>query len=1074
MRESIIYINLSVFLLLGLPTAGQQDSPGFIPNQGQWSSPESHRLELQHGSFFFEEQGYRVALLQIPHRHDAYPQKTAQATVQAARFQMEFAGSRRHPPQSQNSLNSNRNYFLGADSSHWRSEVPSYGELTYSKLYPGIDARYSLKNGGLKYDFHLAAGADFRQIKMVYHGLESLRLEGKTLILKTALSTWRESIPGAFQLIQGRKVPLSCSYRLDGDTVSFELSGNYDPAYPTVIDPFLEFSSYSGSGDLNYAHTATYGTNGIMYGAGINFGPHYPSTLGAVQSQFAGDSIFNVDVTVSKFSSDGEHLLYATYLGGKDIEVPHSLVTDTANNLYILGNTGSSNFPIHPDAFQKDYAGGTFAASLEYNDFNYGSDLFLTKINAEGNQVLGSTYWGGSGNDGLNDQRVNFGDRFRGEIRLSEDGDLALISSSHSTEIPGSNGPITRSDSSQDALVGLFNSDLTELKWGQFLGGSSLDAGYSLAPHGGALFITGSTESTDLLDENLEGQNTELQGGIDAFIIKMNLSDGAMTQGSYYGTPDQDQSFAVQADHFGNPYLTGQSRGKIVPTPGHYHNPSSSQFLVKWSRNLQQIEWQTTLGSTVQKQDWVPAAFYVDRCLQIYTAGWNGGANQIGSNAQNGNTQGLKVSNDAYQGSTDGSDFYFMVLGRNASSLKYASYFGGADHEHVDGGTNRFSPEGTLYQAICSNCNGAGLSGTPEAYASQSGNPNCNMMVAKFKFEQDLKAQAQIGYSTQNDTLCDALQVHFSNKSRNATHFLWRFGNGDSSSQVNPSVIYSQLGTYPVSLIAYDSICGVADTTHLTIDHTNSNGPKAEAKAHYLACDQNFRVRFSNKSEKSQTFQWDFGDGDRSNQEEPEHLFADPGPHSVRLIAYDSICEKEDSTSLRVHFRDTIPDPVVQVDLKACSNGEVNIRWENFRPRYEVTWNYQNQRWRGPNPDIQFQRPGFKNLAIHTQDSLCHQDYEQRVVLDLQELRQNTFIPDAFSPNGDGLNESFIIHGDACDEQAELSIFNRWGQQVFHTEQPFRKFWSGNFRGHQVPAGIYTYSLHSSHRKYHGHITLIR
>lgn len=987
---------------------------------------------------------------------------------------MKFAGSRSSAPHGREPQNSSRSYFLGSDSSRWRQDVPAQGELFYSNLYPGIDAQYSLQNGGLKYDFHLAAGADFRQIKMVYRGLEHLQLEGDTLVLQTALSRWTESIPGAFQLKEGRKVPLSCSYQLKGDTVSFELSETYDPAYPLVIDPFLEFSSYSGSGDLNYASTATYGQNGIMYGAGVNFGPNYPTTVGAVQTQFSGDSIFNVDVTVSKFSSDGKNLLYATYLGGEDVEVPHSLVSDSANNLYILGNTGSSDFPLHANAFQKNFAGGPFSPSLEYNDFNYGSDLFLTKLSAEGNQILGSTYWGGPGNDGLNDNRINFGDRYRGELRLSEDGDLALISSSKSTDIPGSSGLIGRSGSSQDVLVGLFNSELSELKWGQFVGGSSLDAGYSLAPHGEVLFITGSTKSNDLLNGNLEGHQTELEGGMDAFILKLNLNSGALIQGSYFGTPDQDQSFVVQTDHFGNPYLTGQSRGKIVPTSGHYQNPNSSQFLVKWSPNLHQIEWQTTLGSTSEKQDWVPTAFYVDRCLQIYLAGWNGGANQVGSNAQNGNTQGLQTSSDAFQSNTDGSDFYFMVLGRNASSLKYATYFGGPGHEHVDGGTNRFSPNGTLYQAICSNCNGTGLSGTSQAYASQSGNPNCNMMVAKFKFEQDLKARAQIGYQSQNDTLCDGLQVRFSNQSRNATHFLWQFGNGDTSTQRNPSIIYNQLGTYPVSLIAYDSICGVADTSELTIEHSNSKTPQAKAKAHYLACDQNLQVRFSNQSQKAQTYLWDFGDGNQSQQAEPEHSFAGPGPHSVRLIAFDSICKKQDTTALRIHFRDTIPEPTAQVDLKTCSNGEVNIRWEHMRSRYQISWNYQNRHWNGPHPDIQFQRPGYKNLKILVKDSLCHQQYEQNVLLDLKELRQNTYIPDAFSPNSDGLNEAFVIHGDACDDKAELSIFNRWGQQVFHTENPYRDFWSGEFRGKKAPAGIYTYILHSTHRKYQGHITLIR
>ena len=81
-----------------------------------------------------------------------------------------------------------------------------------------------------------------------------------------------------------------------------------------------------------------------------------------------------------------------------------------------------------------------------------------------------------------------------------------------------------------------------------------------------------------------------------------------------------------------------------------------------------------------------PTAFLVSDCDEIYLSGWGGGANAFHGG---GDTRGLPVTMDAFQGDTDGSDFYLMVLEQEAADLKYASFFGSQRvNEHVDGGTS--------------------------------------------------------------------------------------------------------------------------------------------------------------------------------------------------------------------------------------------------------------------------------------------------------------------------------------------------------------------------------------------------
>lgn len=1072
MRKLITYLVL--LASSGLWAQPAPEGAGFVPNEGQWPEEVLYRTDLVHGALFIEEEGYSVALLNPPHEagHQSAPHHAK--SPQAAAFRLRFVGGQAESSKGEDRLPFYHNYFQGKPS-QWRSRVPVYQRLRQKELYPGVELRYQLQEKALKYDLYVAPGANPKQIRWYYEGLESFQWQQDTLLLKHGLGSCRAYIPEAYQWIKGEKVPVKVHYQRRDTLMGFQV-GSYDPRYPLVIDPKLDFSSYSGSGDLNYAASATYGENGTMYGAGVNFGAHYPTTTGSFQTAFAGDSIFNVDLAISKFSRDGSALLYATYLGGNDVELVQSTMADESGSLYLLGTTGSADFPVTSQAIQSNFQGGPYQEAPAYNHLQNGCDLFVARLSPEGDQLLGSTFLGGNQNDGWNKLAFNYGDHQRGELVLTDNQEVLITSSTESVQFPDQNNTvIQRADSSQQAVVALLGKQLQQLHWSTFIGGSGDDAGFNVKSSGAHdAYVTGATQSSDL--PFTDGAFQENYGGsTDGFLAKLDLHTGQIQNCSYYGSNKRDLSFLLSIDRFGAPYITGQTASNWNVSANLYHQAGASQFITKFKADLDNIHWQTTLGSGQNKQDWVPSAFYVDRCLNIYLSGWNGKANVAGyPQQQNGNTNNLTTVSDAYQSNTDGSDFYFMVLYRNARSLLYASYFGGADNEHVDGGTNRFDENGVLYQAICSNCNNRGPSASPQAYAPQSGNAGCNMMVSKFSFQQNLRAEARIGYTSRNDTICQSLRVNFSNQSRNATHYRWTFGNGDSSHLRAPRITYQQLGTYPVTLIAYDSICGVSDTSTLVIEHDSILTPKAAAQAQYLACDQDYHVSFDNHSQLADSYQWDFGDGHTSTEAEPEHNFISPGPHQVQLIARDDQCQRQDTLLIGVHFRDTVPTPGAQVSLKACGNGQVNIKLHEPRARYEYQWRHEDQQWETPLPDIQFNYPGEKLLRLAIHDPLCNTQYEQNVRLYLEQLRNETYIPNAFSPNGDGLNERWVIQGDACDNQAQLRVYNKWGQVVFKTDQPFRHFWNGRFQGKAAPQGTYSYVLYTAEQKHQGSLLLLR
>ena len=131
----------------------------------------------------------------------------------------------------------------------------------------------------------------------------------------------------------------------------------------------------------------------------------------------------------------------------------------------------------------------------------------------------------------------------------------------------------------------------------------------------------------------------------------------------------------------------------------------------------------------------------VSDCEDIYLSGWGGDdAHYIPYNRKS--TIGLTTTSGAFRTTSDGNDFYLMVLQKDAAALKYATFFGstmvGGNPDHVDGGTSRFQKNGTIYQAVCAACDVANDFMTTPAAAfptrSASDNGNCSMAAVKFSF----------------------------------------------------------------------------------------------------------------------------------------------------------------------------------------------------------------------------------------------------------------------------------------------------------------------------------------------------
>lgn len=729
-----------------------------------------------------------------------------------------------------------QNFYVGNDRSKWASNVHSYRKVKYNELYDGIDMAIYDQDRMLKYDFIVAPGADPSQIGLTYEGVDDLYLDKGNLHIKTSVAEMIEQSPVAFQMVNGVRTIVKCKFVLDGNTLSFKFPRGYDESLPLIIDPILIFSSYTGSAANNFGFTATYDDDGNLYGGGIVFTSvgTYPTTTGAFQVSLVGGII---DMGITKFNSDGTALIYSTIIGGTANESPHSMVVNSNDELCIMGTTGSADFPTSVGCYDNTFDGGTGIASMVGYGYDHsnGIDIVVCKLSADGTALLGSTFVGGTENDGVSLRDsidFNYGDTFRGEIIVDPFDNILVASVTGSSDFPTANAPQNIfGGGDRDGIAFKLNSTLGALMWSTFVGGSSDEAAYSIQlDSNNDIYICGGTKSSDFPTTPATISPT-YNGKVDGFIVHYNSAGGAIVASTFIGTSGHDQTYFIQLDLDDDVYVVGQSAGGNYPVSSIfgsiYLNNGSAQFLHKLNNTLDATEWSTQIGSGNGTIDFSICAFLVSKCDHIYISGWGGATNLVNRGflvATGSSTTGLPITNGAtnaaFQSTTDGSDFYLMVLGEEAQSLLYATYFGGTlSNEHVDGGTSRFDKEGKVYQAVCAGCGGNDdFPSTPGAW-SPLNNSSCNLGVFKFDLAQlTSDVDAQLPY------ICVPGTVTFQNNSNGGTDYYWDFGDGNFSTDFEPTHTYTDTGSYTIMLVVSDSLsCVLTDTSYITLDAFGMN-----------------------------------------------------------------------------------------------------------------------------------------------------------------------------------------------------------------------------------------------------------
>jgi hypothetical protein len=361
-----------------------------------------------------------------------------------------------------------------------------------------------------------------------------------------------------------------------------------------------------------------------------------------VQSQFRKISNNTYGFAVKAYDKNYEliidpvvSLVYSTYLGGSGGDEGYSIEIDNNGNIYLGGYTNSNNFP----------------TKNPYHGPKHGCDIFVTKLNANGSELLYSTYLGGNSGDICYD------------IALSADGTVYLTGYSNSSDFPASNNSAGYSD----VIISVLDND-GSLTNSRYLGASSFESGYGIAIDNlGYIYVTGSAESGGFPMLN---PYQEHMGINEAFVSILNPNDLELVYSTYLGGTDWEFGFDIDVDASGSFYVIGTTGSKNFPLKNPYQNTiagyESSIFITKFKPDGSDIVYSTYLGGSSEER---AGSIFVDDLGYTYVSGLTYSVDFPTKNAYIDTLQ-------------SGSDIFVSKFNQDGSSLVYSTYLGGAYTTH--------------------------------------------------------------------------------------------------------------------------------------------------------------------------------------------------------------------------------------------------------------------------------------------------------------------------------------------------------------------------------------------------------
>jgi len=315
------------------------------------------------------------------------------------------------------------------------------------------------------------------------------------------------------------------------------------------------------------------------------------------------------------------------------------------------------------------------------------------------------------------------------------------------------------------------------------------------------------------------------------------------------------------------------------------------------------------------------------------------------------------------------------------------------------------------------------------------------------------------------------------------TGYNWNFGDGNFSNDINPIHTYDSPGSKNVILTVLDNN-GCEAIFSRQIDYFPVPQLLIVEPSSFIGCIPS-NVLFENLSEpidSTYDITWDFGDGGTSGEISPSHLYTEPGVFNISLEIISPVgCAISESFA---SFVSILESPIADFTFTP----EEPNNFTDAVSFIDASTDASSWQWvfgdvgssLDQNPTFAFPDTGIYNvvLTVFHPITSCPDTLEK--IVDITPLA-TLFLPNAFTPNNDGNNDTFKGKGfiDAISNY-EMNIFNRWGQRIFTTFDP-TVGWNGQFEnsGALSPLGVYVYRAsyldpRGEQKVLEGHVTLVR
>ncbi len=741
-----------------------------------------------------------------------------------------------------------------------------------------------------------------------------------------------------------------------------------------------------------------------IYVASSTRSSDFPVTAGAFQTGFGGAQ----DAVVMRINPSCTGLVWASYLGGSKEDGAYVLAIN-GNNLYVAGGTASSNFRTTGGSIYPTYRGGA-------------CDGFITHLTADGASVLQSTYMGAD--NAAADQVYG--------IQLDAGGNVYVMGTTEGNwPIRRPIGTATFYNDNSKQFIAKLQPNLSAFIYSTTFGKQASTP--SISP---VAFLVDKCENVYIsgwgggLNIGYEYPNS----GTTGLPVKNALQGKTDDEDFYFFVMQRDATDVLFASFFGGVKLFEHVDGG---TSRFDRNGVIYQGICAWCKidAPQQPAYPITPGAYSNTPPFTDC---------------NLGALKIAFNLD-GVKAGIKTL-DRKKNYCIPADVTFVDTTSSKATTRTWSFGDGSPvvTGNLDTVSHTYNRLGDFTVRLVK-CDPASCNGCDTAYTEvriRADSAHVDLAVTRIPPCQSL------AYEFNNNSVAPAIKPFQSNS------FTLDYGDGTPVATLGaPATLqhaYQDAGIYNAVLTLVDTnYCNAphADTVPLRV----AANVVAKFETPDVLCAP-ATVTFNNTTEGGETFTWDFGDGSpTSNEAYPTHVYQNPGTYQVKLHAVDNnTCNIQDdfTKSITVEGPPTAqftsspdkPQENVPISFVNQSMGGSTYLWD-FGDGIVST---------ETNPVHQYNKTGTYNACLTVtnaagcKDTVCQE--VSAIVIPLFD------VPNAFSPNGDGMNDVMLVRGFGI-ARFNMKIFNRWGQLVFESNDPTIG-WDGKFKGAVQPMDAYAYTVY--------------